>query len=400
MDQEYKALTSVFSAHNGYKSWATKRIVASRRLKYASLTASEKNLLPWMESHIDYLEHSIDLNSQFLQQIATTVAPIWGAESDPGVWAECSGQDLENVRSVLVQFAREWSSDGEQERDISFGRILRECESLFPDVEARQNVEVLVPGAGLGRLVIEFVKRGFRTQGNEFSYHMLTNSSFIINHSFCANNYVICPYVHRSTNVAKRSDQVRQIYVPDYNPGDISLINHDYPNIPVADLMSIVAGSFVDLYGPPNLERVSDVYTTDEQAQEFRVQNKGKFQVVATCFFLDTAANIIEYLQAIHHCLADDGYWINFGPLLWHHEDDETVTMFSRKDDDGEWKQVPTPARGLELSRDDLVDLVKDTGFEFTKHESGIEATYGGDPRSLGGFRYKSEFWVAKKKQV
>ncbi|KAG7881312.1 hypothetical protein KL938_003442 [Ogataea parapolymorpha] len=364
MDPEYKALTSVFSAHKGYKSWAVKQVVAPKKLKYRSLTKDEQALFPWMDQHISYLEHSVDLNAQFLEQIAMTVAPMWGSEPDPGVWAECSAQDLDKVRSILVQFAREWSAECADERAASFGRILQECENLFPDVVNRQNVEVLVPGSGLGRLVVEFVRRGFRTQGNEFSYHMLTNSSFIVNHSFCENNFVICPYLHKSSNVSKRTDQIRQVYIPDFNPGDISLINKEYPEIPVADLMSMVAGSFVDLYGPPNMPRISDVYTNDPQASEFRQQNAKRFQVVATCFFLDTASNIVEYLQSVHHCLADDGYLVNFGPLLWHYEDDETVTMNTQKNENGDWEQVATPMRGLELSRDDLIELVQKVGFD------------------------------------
>ncbi|KAG7919669.1 hypothetical protein KL905_003534 [Ogataea polymorpha] len=232
MDPEYKALTSVFSAHKSYKSWAVKQVVAPKKLKYRSLTKEEQAFFPWMDQHIRYLEHSVDLNAQFLEQIAMTVAPIWGSEPEPGVWAECSAQDLDKVRSILVQFAREWSAECAEERASSFGRILQECENLFPDVVNRQNVEVLVPGSGLGRLVVEFVRRGFRTQGNEFSYHMLTNSSFIVNHSLCENNFVICPYLHKSSNVSKRTDQIRQVYIPDFNPGDISLINKEYPEIP------------------------------------------------------------------------------------------------------------------------------------------------------------------------
>ena len=34
---------------------------------------------------------------------------------------------------------------------------------------------------------------------------------------------------------------------------------------------------------------------------------------LACCFFIDTAHNVIEYLQAIHNVLKPGGYWINFG---------------------------------------------------------------------------------------
>lgn len=41
---------------------------------------------------------------------------------------------------------------------------------------------VLLPGAGLGRLCVEVAGLGLQAQGNEFSYHMLLASSFMLNH--------------------------------------------------------------------------------------------------------------------------------------------------------------------------------------------------------------------------
>ena len=48
-------------------------------------------------------------------------------------------------------------------------------------------------------------------------------------------------------------------------------------------LLSMVAGDFVEVYGKP------------EQA--------GTYDCVATCFFIDTAHNILEYLEVIRHVL-------------------------------------------------------------------------------------------------
>ena len=44
------------------------------------------------------------------------------------------------------------------------------------------------------------------------------------------------------------------------------------------------------------------------------------FDVVATVFFLDTAPNVIRYLETISNCLKTGGLLINIGPLLWHFE--------------------------------------------------------------------------------
>ena len=39
----------------------------------------------------------------------------------------------------------------------------------------------------------------------------------------------------------------------------------------------------------------------------------GEWDCVATCFFIDTAHNVIEYLEKIYHILKPGGYWINIG---------------------------------------------------------------------------------------
>jgi len=42
-------------------------------------------------------------------------------------------------------------------------------------------VQILVPGAGLGRLSWEFARLGYACQGNEVSLYMLIASHFVLN---------------------------------------------------------------------------------------------------------------------------------------------------------------------------------------------------------------------------
>lgn len=395
-DEEFKVLSSVLNAHCMYGSWAIRSIVLPKRRKYLSLSDAEKSLLNWFPDYLAQLEHSIEINSNFFTQVAETMGSNWGGGKKEH-WFPPSENDLDKVRGLMIQYVREWSSDGADEREKSMGRILRMAEKLFPDVIERPDVHVLVPGAGLGRLVVEFVKRGFRTQGNEISYHMLLNCNYLLSNTYCENNFVISPFIHKSSNVEKRNYQCRQIHFPDFNPGDISLLNIQYPEIDVQELMSMVAGGFVDLYGPPDRKEFSDIYTSDSIASEFRTSNKGKFKIIATSFFIDTATNIIEYLETIKYCLHDDGYWINFGPLLWHFENDSTeIDVLNLQNKSDQYAQK-IPLQGLELSKEDLLDLISKVGFEFLEHESNIETSYGGDPRALGSWIYKCEFWVCKK---
>lgn len=43
------------------------------------------------------------------------------------------------------------------------------------------------------------------------------------------------------------------------------------------------------------------------------VLNADKWDCVATCYFMDTAHNIIAYLENIYAILKPGGYWVNFG---------------------------------------------------------------------------------------
>jgi carnosine N-methyltransferase len=48
-------------------------------------------------------------------------------------------------------------------------------------IEDRGRIQILIPGAGLGRIPFDLAKEGFSAQGNEFSYFMLIASDFILN---------------------------------------------------------------------------------------------------------------------------------------------------------------------------------------------------------------------------
>lgn len=85
-------------------------------------------------------------------------------------------------QAVLHSLYREWSAEGETEREQSFGPLLAELVRRLPlrppqkDEEQEQRLmdetlvhKVLVPGCGLGRLPLEIASRGYSCEGNEFS---------------------------------------------------------------------------------------------------------------------------------------------------------------------------------------------------------------------------------------
>lgn len=394
---EEDAMRIILNSLVHYRAWARDNLLTPKATKYDMLTDEEKKLFHWFPNYLKKLEHSIDINSRYFEMVAESMGPFWGV-GNPDTEYNKSNTDFPNLINLMNQFVREWSSDGMVERDISFGRILKYAEKYFPNIEFRPDIEVLVPGSGLGRLVVEFSKLGFKTQGTEISYFMLFNSHFLLNRAFVSNNFVLCPFIHKSSNNLKSNFQCRQIYFPDFNAEEIYQLEKDYPSIKSDDLMSMIAGDFDDLYGPPGVAKKGQTTMDDPNAMAFREGNVGRFKIIATSFFIDTATNIIDYIKAIKHSLSDDGYWINFGPLLWHHEHSEKFYDTDWKRPTGEIVKVRMPAQGLEISMEDLIDLIEEMGFQFIEHESGIKSSYGSDSRSMSEWNYKCEFWVCKKK--
>lgn len=44
-----------------------------------------------------------------------------------------------------------------------------------------------------------------------------------------------------------------------------------------------------------------------------------EWHCVATCFFIDCAHNVIEFVERIYAILRPGAYWVNLGPLLYHY---------------------------------------------------------------------------------
>lgn len=103
------------------------------------------------------------------------------------------------------------------------------------------DIKILVPGCGLGRLTYELACRGYECEGNEFSYFMLIASNFVLNNCTEANMYTLYPWVHQYVNNLKRADQVSAIRFPDVCPAK---------NKP-RGILSVIAGDFLEVTTTP-----------------------------------------------------------------------------------------------------------------------------------------------------
>ncbi|KDO18948.1 hypothetical protein SPRG_15803, partial [Saprolegnia parasitica CBS 223.65] len=191
------------------------------------------------------------------------------------------------LKSTLHQCVRDWAEEGAEEREQCYKPILDELKRVLPvNASNKYQQKVLVPGAGLGRLALEIVAMGYVTEGNEFSYQMLFTSNFILNCATEPHAFTLHPWIDNPCNVMRFEDFSRPVTIPDVAPA--SLLD--------ARTFSMCAGEFLEVYA-------DDVDTWD---------------CIVTCFFIDAAPNVIEYMEAIQRMLKPGGVWINLGPLLYH----------------------------------------------------------------------------------
>ncbi|KAJ4373374.1 hypothetical protein N0V83_003669 [Neocucurbitaria cava] len=301
---------------------------------------------------------------------------------------QTSQADMEKARSCVNQFYREWSAEGAIERSKCFDPVVAalEGEYIRRSHEAaeldKSDLRVLVPGTGLGRLVFDVCRAGFSVEGNEISYHELMASSLILNHTEKVGQFKIAPFALNCSNHIDRSDQFQTFQIPDVHPGS-ELADVGQSKVPGHERMSMSTGDFCVLYSQP--------------------EYAGTFDVVATVFFIDTAPNVIRYIEAVRNCLKPDGIWINLGPLLWHHS--------SRKEADGNYNEERKHTRAdvtdagigdpgsVELTAEEVLALVQHFGFAMEKYEYGLETGYISNPHSMLQSTYRPSFWIARKEQ-
>lgn len=270
----------------------------------------------------------------------------WGGRGEIGI---------NDVEQVLKLFVRDWGKEGEVEREATFGRILE-----VAGVKGR----VLIPGAGAGRLVMEVagLERVQEVVANEWSYLVAAAGKWVW--SLEASKRVkFYPHIswwsHRRTN---EGGLFKGSEFPDVTPV-----------VPEGKKVEWVEGDFVTVFN----------------GQE------GSFDAVVTLFFIDTARNLVEYLERIWAMLKPGGTWVNVGPLLYG-----TQPL-------------------VELSLEDVLDVVEGLGFElqilderwgedtFADLERG-ERWRGKVKSVLAGYAwdkeatmqrnvYEAQYWVAKK---
>ncbi|KNC80135.1 hypothetical protein SARC_07498 [Sphaeroforma arctica JP610] len=343
-------LRIIIAVFRNYADFVNTRI-AKAQSDYEKLDPRHQQLLTHFPKRIEALYEAVDANQQLLFEVTkphriflNDDALDTEKEMEYADGKKFTIDEHKKVRSTLKQFVRDWSEEGAEERSQCYQPIVDAVTDRFKDVTDKSQLRVLVPGAGLGRLAFEFAKLGFSCEGNEFSFYMLVASNFILNRS--GPPVDIYPWVHEFSNHIDADDQYRAISIPDVEPAK-HLGNGSAE-------FSMTAGDFLDCY-----------------------VTEGKFDAVASCYFIDTAKNIIQYIERIYDILKPGGVFVNMGPLLYHFSD--------------------SPELSIELSYEEVKDVMLATGFVIEEERRGIHSNYIGNTKSLYNISYECVFFVASK---
>lgn len=335
--------------------------------------------------NFEKVDDAIDTNAEIADAIVATGLSSFGLSPDPDPsdptqnWHDVATMaDINKAYSTIRQFYRDWSVEGKPERDACYGPVLKDLIQEFPDrMQREEPVRVLVPGAGLGRLVFEVCSAGFSAEGNEISYHQLLASSWILNHTVGPQCHTLHPFALHFSNLLSREQQLQKVMIPDIHPA-AAMIEAQLSGVPFG-AMSMSAADFVVLYSGPS--------QTDT------------FDAVATVFFIDTAPNLIRYIETIRNCLKPNGLWINVGPLLWHFEDGHQRTHSGDGGSDGQNLGIGEPGN-VELTEEEVLALIESLGFKVETSqppEERAECGYIQDPDSMLRPLYRPSHWTARK---
>jgi hypothetical protein len=340
----------------------------------------------------DAVDQAIDSNADIAEAILAIGLPSFGLDPGDDSWkGQATPGDLDKARSTIRQLYRDWSTQGAPERHAAFSPILAALEQHLPEVTAsqRHQYRVLVPGAGLGRLVFDICAAGYNVEGNEISYHQLLASNYILN---CVNEpgqHELFPWALNFSNHHSSTNQLQSVTIPDIHPAaTLEAASADIKaEVHYSERMAMTAGDFCVLYRQKEYSEA--------------------FNAVATCFFIDTAPNVISYIETIKSCLRLGGLWINLGPLLWHFE--SAPTPAERDKQRGRTTNKHSHFHGdenagigepgsFELSNEEVLALVASFGFEIVEQKMAQPTGYIQDPQSMLQNVYRPVFWAARKK--
>ena len=341
------------------------------------------------EKTLDLVEQAIYINSHIALGIyhagCAEFAKVIKEIDTPETWAGTATDfDCNVARSCIRGFFRDWSAEGMTERNKSHLPILQALRNEFNHTPEKHLVRVLVPGAGLGRLAYSIGEVGLSVEANDMSYHTLLARMYLFAGGMKVASKALYPWVLNFSNHISRQHHFQEVMIPDVNPSGIQFVNRSMTN--QGKQNTFTTGDFIRTYQAPTFA--------------------SSFSALASCYFIDTAPNFLDYVETAQNCLQAGGIWVNVGPLLWNAEENGPAGNGEGDvDEQGSWK-IGNGHHGcetaiLEFTAEEVIQILQHRGFTVEKFSHNVgESSYIGNRNSMLQYSYKMAFWIARKHQV
>jgi hypothetical protein len=318
------------------------------------------NTVTLHEKRFERFRENQKKNQKVIQDVLENALRYYEVSREELEWFMTEQEDEGNtvhpdrISDIFNHFIRDWSSGGPHRRDLGSEPILDSLSTLFPrHKDSRKDPKkVLLPGAGLGRLAHEIAQLGgFEVTMNEISAHMNVVYRYAETLRI-AEAEIFYPYIDWWSYQPSMAELTEKIRFPDVaiNASDVLLVEGDF--------LSVFQNS------------------------------TGEFDAVVTLFFIDTAQNMMDYLETIENILKPGGVWINLGTFLYG------ASPF------------------LHLSLEDLINITKYKNFKFLDVDERWgdlsipgerirtrEVSYLFNERAYRKKLYEAQFWIAQKLQ-
>ncbi|EGW30970.1 uncharacterized protein SPAPADRAFT_142865 [Spathaspora passalidarum NRRL Y-27907] len=291
--QKIELLTAMQSLKN-YES--ASKVQVDRRKRLFKLMTWRQQKVCEQVGYLDKLSKvnsAIVANSKFINDVADHCIQKYGItyKDFDMVKEGTQGASATNYRVIeaLSHYVRDWSSLDRLSDELQpiFNYINKQLSGIIPE-EEKSSTCIIVPGSGLGRIAHEIGKLGYGSVHSvEYSGLMTSFVDFNYNSS-TEHIYNVHPYIHQNSNFYSTESQLRSIKLSSPlcpKPYSLHLHNSDFLEFSI-----------------PEVEKYTNV-------------------VVVSVYFLDTAENLMDYLDTIQRLTTNKpiktGYWINVGPLKY-----------------------------------------------------------------------------------
>jgi carnosine N-methyltransferase len=289
-----------------------------------------------------------------------------GSGSGSSTRIDSSDWTYDSALQVVAHVVRDWSTAGQSVRESLYTWCRQQLQQHLPIVTTASSSSrsfaaaatvaqprVLVPGAGLGRLAWELMMYdNYNVQAVEVSLTMAAAAATILQRRGHRHNddgyndekqrqqqqqqrhqYHLYPFVndHLSNEVdsERRYDSIQfpDVHIHVDNNDDNDNENYDgrrrandkgFLSYTVGDFLQVATLATTTTTTTTTTSSTSNGTRSHSQSSVHGSDNGGHYHAIVTCFFLDTATNIFDYISTIHAALIHGGIWVNVGPLHWH----------------------------------------------------------------------------------